>query len=175
MTSNGRDPHGGEEGSDRTARYLARVDAYLPTLADTDARRAFIDRQIEAWERRYARFIATEGGSPSADGPDPPQAADFLMTITALAARRAAPGRPRSEAPDADDPGEPLAGAIRSLLVAADQRCPAIIGHAHLLHHAAFAGEIRHRAQAFAELEREAHDLLRAIAAVGAAIGEMHE
>ena len=170
MASTGQHPHGGEESGDRTARYLARVDAHLPTLADPGVRRAFIDRQIEAWERRYARFVATEGGSLPAGGCDPPQAADFLMTITALAARRAAPGRPRSEAPDADDPGAPLAAAIRSLLVAADQRCPAIIGQAHLLHHAAFAGEPRYRVQAFAQLKREAHDLLRAIAAVDAAL-----
>ena len=175
MASNGQDPHSGEESSDRTARYLARVDAYLPTLADAGTRRTFIDRQIEAWERRYARFVATEGGAQPADGRDPPQAADFLMTITALAVRRTAPGRPRNETPGADDPGELLAVAIRSLLVAADQRCPAIIGQAHLLHHAAFAGEPRYRVHAFAQLKREAHDLARAIAAVDAAIGEMRE
>jgi hypothetical protein len=175
MASIGRDPHSGEESSDRTARYLARVDAHLPTLADPGARRAFIDRQIEAWERRYARFVATEGGSQPAGGHDPPQAGDFVMTIAALAARRAAPGRPRSEARGADEPGESLADAIRSLVLAADQRCPAIIGQTHLLHHAAFCGELGHRARAFAEIKREAHDLLRAIAAVDAAIGEMRE
>ena len=31
---------------------------------------------------------------------------------------------------------KPVARAIRSLLVAADQRCPAIIGQAHLLYYA---------------------------------------
>ena len=33
---------------------------------------------------------------------------------------------------------KPLASAILSLLVAADQRCPAIIGQAHLLYYARF-------------------------------------
>src|SRR5262249_20841495 len=58
---------------------------------DRPARRAFLERQLEGWERRYARFIATEGASEHvADLADPPQAADFLMTIVGLAARRSA-------------------------------------------------------------------------------------
>ncbi len=74
---------------DRTARFLARVDDRLPALADDAARRAFLDRQLAGWEHRYARFIATEGASePIVDPADPPQAGDFLLTITGLAARR---------------------------------------------------------------------------------------
>jgi len=92
-------PEGGKP-ADRATRFMARLDTYLPTLADDAARQAFLDRQIEGWEHRYVRFIATEGESePSRntiareDGrerpdADPPQAADFLLTITALAARR---------------------------------------------------------------------------------------
>jgi hypothetical protein len=76
--------------ADRSARFLARVDDHLPRLVDDAARRAFIEAQIEGWERRYARFIATEGGSEVADPGDPPAAADFLLTITGLASRRAA-------------------------------------------------------------------------------------
>ncbi|MGA7487639.1 MAG: hypothetical protein WBW74_11980 [Xanthobacteraceae bacterium] len=77
--------------ADRVTRFIARVDAYLPTLADDAARRAFLDRQLNGWERRYARFMATEGDSePMAVPADPPQAADFLLTITGLATRRAA-------------------------------------------------------------------------------------
>jgi hypothetical protein len=76
---------------DRTSRFIARVDAYLPTLADDAARRAFLDGQLEGWEQRYARFVATQGASEfAADADDPPQAADFLLTISALAARRSA-------------------------------------------------------------------------------------
>ncbi len=72
---------------------IARVDAHLPTLCDDAARRAFLDRQLEGWEHRYARFLATEGTSEFAtDTHDPPHAADFLLTITALAARRIALG-----------------------------------------------------------------------------------
>jgi hypothetical protein len=82
--------------ADRASRFLARVDAHLPTLCDDAARRAFLDRQLEGWEHRYARFLATEGASEFAtDTHDPPHAADFLLTITALAARRSAlAGRP---------------------------------------------------------------------------------
>jgi aminoglycoside phosphotransferase (APT) family kinase protein len=76
---------------DRVHRFIARVDSHLPTLADDGARRAFLDRQLEGWERRYARFIATEGQSEPVAAPgDPPLAADFLLTITGLAARRVA-------------------------------------------------------------------------------------
>jgi hypothetical protein len=82
--------------ADRAKRFIARVDAHLPTLCDDAARRAFLDRQLEGWEHRYARFLATEGDSEFAtDTHDPPHAADFLLTITALAARRIAlAGRP---------------------------------------------------------------------------------
>jgi hypothetical protein len=63
----------------------------LPTLADDAARRRFLDGQLEGWEHRYARFVATQGASEfAASAGDPPQAADFLLTITALAARRSA-------------------------------------------------------------------------------------
>jgi hypothetical protein len=75
--------------ADRTDRFIARVDAYLATLADDAARRLFLDSQLEGWERRYARFVATQGASEfAASAGDPPQAADFLLTISALAARR---------------------------------------------------------------------------------------
>jgi len=75
--------------SDRASRFLARLDTQLPIISDQLARRAFLDRQIEGWERRYARFIATDGASePVANPADPPQAADFLLTIIGLAARR---------------------------------------------------------------------------------------
>ena len=78
---------------DRTSRFIARVDAYLPTLADDGERRAFLDRQLDGWERRYACFIATDGASEFAGNrADPPQATDFLLTITGLAARRIALG-----------------------------------------------------------------------------------
>ena len=80
--------------SDRTGRFLTRLDAHLPSLADAASRCAFLDRQIDGWEHRYARFLATDGASePTADAADPPQAADFLLTIIGLAARRSALGR----------------------------------------------------------------------------------
>ena len=77
--------------TDRVTRFIARMDAHLPTLPDDAARRIFLDRQLDGWERRYARFVATEGCSePVAASADPPQAADFMLTIIGLAARRCA-------------------------------------------------------------------------------------
>src|SRR5437016_1379114 len=74
---------------DRTGRYLERLDRHLGTLAGERARRAFLDAQIAVWEGRYARFVASDGASePPGEWP-PPQAADFLLTIAALAERRA--------------------------------------------------------------------------------------
>jgi hypothetical protein len=79
---------------DRASRFIARVDAHLPTLADDGERRAFLDRQLDGWEHRYACFIATGGASEfAAIRADPPQAADFLLTIIGLAARRIALGK----------------------------------------------------------------------------------
>jgi hypothetical protein len=75
--------------SDRPGRFFARLDAYLSTISDAAARRTFLDRQIDGWEWRYARFIESDGSSePGSVAGDPPQAADFLLTITGLAARR---------------------------------------------------------------------------------------
>ena len=63
-----------------------------------------------------------------------------------------------------------VGSAILSLLVAADQRCPAIIGQAHLLYHGRLRATSDEAAQTFARLKRDADDLCQAIAAVEAAI-----
>ena len=65
---------------------------------------------------------------------------------------------------------KPFGRAILSLLVAADQRCPAIIGRAHLLYHGRSRAASEETAQTFAQLKRDADDLAKAIAAVEAAI-----
>jgi hypothetical protein len=90
MDADRRDPGDGHDRRpDRCARFLARVDDHLSRLADDCARRIFIEAQIEAWERRYARFIVTEGNSEVVVDPgDPPSATDFLLTIAGLASRR---------------------------------------------------------------------------------------
>jgi hypothetical protein len=69
----------------------------------------------------------------------------------------------------ADDNGS-LSSAILSLLVAADQRCPAIIGQAHLLYHARANDPPENAAKTFTQLKRDADDLTRAIANVEAAM-----
>src|SRR5262249_55312249 len=66
----------------------------------------------------------------------------------------------------------PYGSAILSLLVAADQRCPAIIGQAHILYHDRFAAEPGHATRAFRQLKRDAADLFKAIADVEAAMTE---
>ena len=157
--------------TNRVARFIARVDAHLPTLVDDAARRAFLDRQLAGWERRYTCFIATDGDSePAAASADPPQAADFLLTITALAARRDALNATK-ETVMPDDRADPSTDrAIRSLLVAADQRCPAIIGKAHLLYHRHAGARPEEAMEAVTQLKKEADDLCRAVAAVEAAL-----
>ncbi|MFL6797444.1 MAG: hypothetical protein ACJ8F3_08525 [Xanthobacteraceae bacterium] len=74
----------------RTDRFLCRIDRHLPTLPDRASRCAFLDGQLAGWEHRYACFVGSEGASEPAREAEPVQAADFLMTITGLAARRRA-------------------------------------------------------------------------------------
>ncbi len=77
--------------NDRTNKFLTRVDAHLKTLAAEAKRRSFLAQQIAAWEFRYERFQLTNGRSePISDAANPPQAADFLLTIMALHSRRKA-------------------------------------------------------------------------------------
>ena len=74
--------------ADRPDRYFSRVDPHLATLPDDATRRSFLAQQLAGWEFRYERWQLTEGKSePCADHGDPPQAADFMLVITGLAAR----------------------------------------------------------------------------------------
>jgi hypothetical protein len=65
-----------------------------------------------------------------------------------------------------------LGSAILSLLVAADQRCPAIIGQAHILYHGRFCAKPDNAERTFRQLKRDAADLFNAVAAVEAAMRE---
>jgi hypothetical protein len=175
LTLDRRQPDAGSaaprRAADRATRFIARVDAHLATLADHAARRTFLDRQLEGWERRYARFMATEGESePTADPTDPPQAADFLLTITALAARRDAFNATGEAIMPDGNADTSIDRALRSLLVAADQRCPAIIGQAHLLYYRRSGASPEDAMEAFTQLKREADDLCKAVADVEAAM-----
>jgi hypothetical protein len=71
-----------------------------------------------------------------------------------------------------DGRSRPYGSAILSLLVAADQRCPAIIGQAHILYHDRFGASPQDAERTFRQLQRDAADLLEAIAAVEAAMNE---
>ena len=66
--------------------------------------------------------------------------------------------------------GKPIARAIRSLLVAADQRCPAIIGQAHLLYYGRLDATPKDLAETCAQLRRDVDDLRKALADVDAAM-----
>jgi hypothetical protein len=71
----------------RTERYMERVKAHLPALANDAARCSFISCEIEKWEERYTRFIATEGDSHRfGDTSSRPTAFDFIETLAALGA-----------------------------------------------------------------------------------------
>jgi hypothetical protein len=66
----------------------------------------------------------------------------------------------------------PLPASILSLLVAADQCCPAIIGQAHLLYHAGLGINPEQAANTFTQLKKDADDLFKAIADVEAALNQ---
>ena len=74
----------------RTERYMEKIHTMCAGL-DTDEDIEQLLRKLkEGWERRYRDFIITEGESEPVDNPyDPPQAADYLATITALGAELA--------------------------------------------------------------------------------------
>ena len=65
---------------------------------------------------------------------------------------------------------KPLPDPILSLLVAADQCCPAIIGQAHLLYYSGRGINRGQTAKTFAQLKKDADDLFKAIASVEAAM-----
>jgi hypothetical protein len=65
---------------------------------------------------------------------------------------------------------KPLPDPILSLLVAADQCCPAIIGQAHLLYYSGGGINPGQAAKTFAQLKKDADDLFKAIAGVEAAM-----
>jgi hypothetical protein len=67
-------------------RYLARLDAYLPTLP-IEERRPFLLRQAESWRNAYAAFTArVDAGLPT----DPAvHAADYMVTMAEIDQRLA--------------------------------------------------------------------------------------
>jgi hypothetical protein len=65
-----------------------------------------------------------------------------------------------------------LPASILTLLVAADQCCPAIIGQAHLLYHAGVGINPEQAANTFKQLKKDATDLFKAIADVEAALNQ---
>ncbi len=91
------------------------------------------------------------------------------MTITGLMARRCALDE-QTRTMSEQRPHKPLPDSILSLLVAADQCCPSIIGHAHVLYHAGTGGDPKQIAKTFIELKKDADDLFKAIAAVELAL-----
>jgi hypothetical protein len=67
--------------SPHVERYLARLDAYLPTLP-AEERRPFLLRQAKSWRDAYAAFTArVDAGLPT----DPAvHAADYVVTIAEI-------------------------------------------------------------------------------------------
>jgi hypothetical protein len=160
------------EPSNRVSRFMCRIDAHLPTLPDDRARRLFLARQLDEWQRLYALFLGTGRASATGDGAEPPHAADFLLTIAALARRHSALAAGKRGAIRMSEAAmhPRLERAMRSLLVAADQRCPAIIGAAHLLYHGRLSRLQCSAGQALTQLRNDAQDLLAAIAAAEAEV-----
>lgn len=71
----------------RTDRFLERIDKHLAHVPTRQQRTQFLCVQLAAWERAYARFVASDGASEPTSERDPPHAADFTLTIAGLAAR----------------------------------------------------------------------------------------
>ena len=65
---------------------------------------------------------------------------------------------------------QPLGPAILSLLVAADQRCAAIIGAAHLLYYSRLGTTQANAEMTFDQLKGDVAELNKAVAAVEAAM-----
>ncbi len=77
--------------TDRTDRYLERLDDKLDELPSNAARIAFLASEEVKWTGRYERFVREDEAGTIAPPPgdDPPQAADYVCTITAINARKA--------------------------------------------------------------------------------------
>lgn len=72
----------------RLSRYMARVQAHLPTLANDDARRAFLAAEEEKWCQRYENWclkMDTDTASPDDRELTP---FDFLDTMSAVRKRK---------------------------------------------------------------------------------------
>lgn len=63
-------------------RYRARLDEKLAELADNRARRAFLDREFDRWERLFNRWIGEPEILPNA------HAADFAITLADISTRQ---------------------------------------------------------------------------------------
>jgi hypothetical protein len=62
-------------------RYLRRVDAHLPALADDAARAAFLRHQRDVWVTRYEAFQGDVDSRRPTGGED---ACDYVETIAEL-------------------------------------------------------------------------------------------
>jgi hypothetical protein len=72
---------------DHVSRYLARVDAHLPTLS-IETRREFLSNEAFKWMDRYREFqVRVAHDMPTSPEVD---AADFILTIAELDLRIAA-------------------------------------------------------------------------------------
>ena len=92
---------------DRTARYSARLDAHLATLASDEARSAFLDRENAKWVERYRVFAEKVDSGRVPITADTPTAWDYTLTLAAID-QRMARYRPAVEP---DEPVADLAGA----------------------------------------------------------------
>jgi len=154
--------------ADRASRFIARVDAHLPTLPDDGEPVPFSTASstdgstaTPASSRRKAR----RSSPPVVPIRRRPPISCSPSLASQRGASRSAGMRRRMIMADYN---RSLSSAILSLLVAADQRCPAIIGQAHLLYHARSSEQPDNAAKTFAQLKRDVDDLSRAVANVEA-------
>ena len=80
-------PLGHAHASERTARYVARLDAHLAALPSKAARLACLTAELAKWTHLYECFRV----SVAADykpGPKGPDAFDFILTICEISTRK---------------------------------------------------------------------------------------
>lgn len=70
----------------RTARYMARVEAHLPTLPDDTARRAFLKAQRERWANEYQAWALRIDNGTASDQDLSQTAFDYTETLASLGA-----------------------------------------------------------------------------------------
>lgn len=73
----------------RADRYMARIEARLGSLPDTEAQRKFLAVELEKWRERYTAWAARVDAGTATDPDLALSAFDFQLTMAAVSRRLA--------------------------------------------------------------------------------------